>query len=56
MSTAQALEVVRQRVAPELDADAFVLKLIADEAYRRSVTTRIGSDAAPFEHPFEPID
>ncbi len=53
MSTAQALEVVRARVAPELDADAFVLKLVADEAYRREVTTLLAADAVPFEHSFE---
>lgn len=53
MSTTQALEVVRERVAPELDADAFVLKLVADEAYRREVTALLAADAVPFDHPFE---
>ena len=53
MSTAQALEAVRARVAPEQDADAFVLKLIADEAYRRAVIMLLAADAVPFAHPFE---
>ncbi len=53
MSTAQALELVRERVAPELDADAFVLRLIADEAYRREVVQLLAADAVPFDHPFE---
>lgn len=56
MSTAQALELVRERVAPELDPDGFVLRLIADEAYRRAVITRLANDAVPFEHPFELMD
>ena len=53
MSTAEALEVVRNRVAPELDADAFVLRLIADDDYRRRVTERLAADAVPFAHPFQ---
>ena len=53
VSTAEALELVRARVAPNLDADAFVLKLIADEAYRRQVIDRLAADAVPFDHPFE---
>lgn len=55
MSTAQALELVRARAAPELDPDAFVLKLIADETYRRAVTLLLAADSVPFEHPFELI-
>ena len=53
VSTARALELVRERVAPELDADAFVLKLIVDEAYRREVIRLLAADAVPFDHPFE---
>ncbi len=53
VSTAQALELVRERVAPELDADAFVLRLIADHAYRREVVRLLAADAMPFAHPFE---
>jgi hypothetical protein len=52
MSTAQALEVVRGRTAPEMDADAFVLKLVAEESYRRAVTMMLAADAVPFAHPF----
>lgn len=54
MSTAQALEVVRERVAPELEADAFVLKLIADAIFRKAVSDLLAEDSRPFDHPFEP--
>lgn len=53
MSTVQALEIVRRRVAPALESDAFVLKLIADAGYRHEVTTLLASDSVPFLHPFE---
>jgi hypothetical protein len=56
LSTAQALDVVRARVAPELDADAFVLELIADEAYRRGVIKQLAADAVPFAYPFALMD
>lgn len=56
MSTDQALEVVRGRAAPEMDADAFVLKLIGDESYRRAVTMMLTVDAVPFAHPFALVD
>ena len=52
MSTAQALEVVRGRAAPEMDADAFVLRLIGDESYRRAVTMMLAADAVPFARSF----
>lgn len=53
MSTAKALEVIRERVAPSLDADTFVLRLVADDAYRHQVTMLLAADAVPFLHPFE---
>lgn len=51
MSTAQALELVRQRVAPEVSADEFVVRLVSDDDYRAEVTQRIGADAVPFAYP-----
>jgi hypothetical protein len=55
VSTAQALELIRARLAPEMDGDAFVLKLIADQGYRLAVIKLLAADAAPFEHPFQPM-
>lgn len=52
MSTAQALEIVRGRTAPGLDADTFVFKLISDHAYRNQVTMLLAADAVPFLHPY----
>lgn len=53
MSTDKMLEMIRERVAPSLDADAFVLRLVADDAYRHQVTMLLAADAVPFLHPFE---
>lgn len=55
ISTAEALEVVRERFAPELDSDAFVLKLVVDDAYRKQITMSLAAEAVPFRHPFDLI-
>ena len=51
MSTSEALEHVRRRVAPELDADRFVHKLIEEREYRQRVIDTISQDAGDFSHP-----
>jgi len=51
MTTAEVLERVRERVAPDLDADTFVHRLVDDPEYRAEVTQRIAEDAGPFGHP-----
>jgi hypothetical protein len=51
LCTAEMLERVRERIAPELDADAFVHRLVADPDYRAGVTRRLAEDAVPFGHP-----
>lgn len=51
MTTGEALEHVRQRVAPDLDADQFVHQLVEDRDYRRQVITMISADSGEFAHP-----
>ncbi|HEX9583553.1 MAG TPA: hypothetical protein VGB36_03515 [Gammaproteobacteria bacterium] len=51
MTTAQALELVRKRTAPQIPADEFVLRLVSDDDYRAWVTRLIGADAVPFAYP-----
>ena len=51
MSTAEALEVVRERTAPETGADDFVIRLVSDDSFRHEVIRRLGEDAVPFDYP-----
>lgn len=51
LTTAEVLEVVRRRVEPAKDPDAFVLKLVADPAYRAACTERIAADSMAFGYP-----
>ena len=55
MTTSEALELVRQKVAPDMDADGFVLRLVNDDDYRLGVSGQLGADAVPFRHPFETV-
>jgi len=50
-TTAQALEHVRARVAPQADGDEFVHRVVHDGAFRRAVTGELAEDAGPFRHP-----
>jgi hypothetical protein len=52
-STAEVLNLVRRRVAPETDGESFILRLIDDETYRRGHTARIAADAVPFGYGYE---
>jgi hypothetical protein len=54
LTTAEVLEVVRERFAPEYDSDAFVLKLVEDIDFRADCTRAISSDSVPFGHPSRP--
>ena len=54
LTTAEVLEVVRQRFSPDDGADAFVLKLVGDPDFRAACTEAISSDAVSFAHPARP--
>lgn len=51
ISTGEALELIRGRVAPSEGEDAFIFRLVADKAYRQAVTAEISRDAVPFDYP-----
>jgi len=51
LTTEQALERVRERVAPGMDPDAFIHRLVDDLHYRRQVTRMLAEDAEAFSHP-----
>ena len=53
LTTTEALERVRERVAPELDADTFVHRLVEDAGYRRAISDAMSADAGPFTHPLK---
>lgn len=53
LTTAEALERVRERVAPELDGDTFVHRLVEDPGYRRTIIDALSADAGPFTHPIK---
>src|SRR3546814_13035109 len=56
MTTAEVLLLVRDRIAPDAEIDAFILRLIGDEGFRRDCTAMLGADAVVFRHPFFKID
>lgn len=51
LSTAEVLEIVRERVAPHDHPDEFVLKLIDDAGFRAACTETIADGAVAFGHP-----
>ena len=51
MTTGEALEHVRQRVAPDHSPDQFVHQLVENRDYRRQVITTISADSGDFTHP-----
>jgi hypothetical protein len=55
-TTGEALELVRERVAPDAHADAFVHRLVTEPHYRRQVTERLAEDAGAFEHPLRRVE
>jgi hypothetical protein len=54
LTTAEVLEVVRERFSPADGADTFVLKLVDDPDFRAACTKAISSDAVSFAHPARP--
>ncbi|UCH73746.1 MAG: hypothetical protein JSU82_15685 [Rhodospirillales bacterium] len=51
LTTAEVLEIVRERVAPNVGAQDFVLKLVDDPGFRTACTEAIAVDSVPFAHP-----
>ena len=51
LTTADMLELVRERFSPGDSADEFVLKLVEDRGFRAACTEVIAEDAVPFAHP-----
>ena len=51
LTTAEVLEIVRQRVSPDDDPDEFVLRLVDDTAYRAACSDLLAVDAVAFGHP-----
>lgn len=51
LTTGEVLEQLRTRIAPELNADTFVQRLIDDSDYRRRLTDRLSRDAVGLQHP-----
>lgn len=54
LTTAEVLEIVRERFSPGDGADEFVLKLVGDLDFRAACTEAISTDAVPFGHPSRP--
>lgn len=54
--TAAMLERVHQRLDPDHTLDDFILRLIADDSYRKEVIAALMQDAVPFAAPYEIVD
>ncbi|MED5574173.1 MAG: hypothetical protein VX955_08550, partial [Pseudomonadota bacterium] len=51
-NTAQVLEIVHQRVAPDMPHDDFILRVIEDTGFRRDCSIQMSEDAVPFDYPY----
>lgn len=51
MHTGQVLELVREMHAAELDSADFILRMVKDSDYRRSIVTAMQAGAGAFEYP-----
>lgn len=51
-STAEVLELVRRRIAPRSTVEAFILRVIDDEGYRRECSAVLAQDSVAFGFPF----
>ena len=51
-NTAQVLEIVHQRVAPDMPHDDFILRVIEDTGFRRDCSSQMSEDAVPFDYPY----
>lgn len=56
LSTAEVLEIVRERVAPRDQPDEFVVKLVDDAGFRAACTETIAEGAVAFRHPARGIE
>jgi hypothetical protein len=54
-SAADALTVVRDRAAPEIGLDDFILGIVSDGDFRRRVTAALAEDAGPADFSFSPV-
>lgn len=52
-NTAEVLEIVHARVAPDLPHDDFILRVIDDAGFRRECSIMLAEDSVPFDYPFE---
>ena len=52
-TTAEMLEAVHGRIAPDLDPEDFILRLIDDAGFRRDCTDLLSADAVAFAYPFK---
>lgn len=55
MTTEAALDVVCQRVAPDMDSEAFILSCIQDETFRQNINEKLAKHANPFGYPYSVI-
>jgi hypothetical protein len=51
LTTAEVLEIVRERFSPRDGSAEFVLKLVDDSGFRAACSEAIAADAVPFAHP-----
>jgi len=54
--TDEMLRLVHERVGDPMPHDAFVLRLIEDEGYRRACIGRMAEDSVPFDYPFRILE
>lgn len=50
--TAQVLEIVHARVAPAMDLEAFIFRVIDDTGFRRDCSIALAEDSVPFDYPY----
>lgn len=51
LTTAEVLEIVRERFSPRDDPAGFILKLVDDKGFRSACSEVLAEDAVPFAHP-----
>jgi hypothetical protein len=51
-NTTEVLEIVHQRVAPEMLHDDFILRVIDDTEFRRDCSILLAEDSVPFDYPY----
>jgi hypothetical protein len=51
-NTAEVLEIVHRRVAPEMPHDDFILRVIDDFGFRRECALKLAEDSVAFDYPY----